>query len=330
MLTTSLDLDQDGFQKGYIDVPVSLDLSAWSNQRVPIYCLKNGSGPTLVLLGGAHGDEYEAPIVLSNLAHGDLKAEDISGRVIIVPALNMPALQNGSRLSPIDNGNMNRAFPGNPTGTATERIADFVSRELISRADVVLDLHSGGRSLNFVPSTIVPVQQTDTATQAIRRIASAFNAPMTIVLREPQVETMIDTEVERQGKKILATELGGAGLVTGETLAVTRRGIEGVMRHMGLIVETKTEDRPRSSVTVHVDGFHHYAYADDTGVFEPTAGLGAHVKEGDVLGRLHLTDRVEAPPVPVLARTGGIQFCVAGQGLVRRGDCLSVIGHPID
>lgn len=330
MLTTSLDLDKTGVQKGYIDVPVSLDLSAWSNQRVPIYSFGNGNGPTLLLLGGAHGDEFEAPIVLSDLAQGGIDASRLQGRVIIVPALNLPAVMNGSRLSPLDNGNMNRAFPGNPTGTATERIADFVSRELISRADVILDLHSGGRSLSFVPSTIVPMQKTEAATLEIRKLAEAFDAPLTIVLREPQVETMIDTEVERQGKQILATELGGCGTVSKETLSVTRRGIDGVMRHMGILPATDAGVSGRYSKPLLVDGFHHYVYADDAGIFEPCTGLGEGVREGEAIGRLHLVDRVEAAPISVQAKTTGVIFCTAGQGLVRRGDCIGVIGHPLD
>ncbi len=330
MLTASLDLDAEGFQKGYIDVPVSLDLSAWSNQRVPIYSFKNGEGPILLLLGGAHGDEFEAPIALSNLVHGGLDVENVRGQVVIVPALNLPAVQNGTRLSPLDNGNMNRAFPGNPVGNATQRIADFVSRELIARADVVFDLHSGGRSLMFVPSTIVPMQKTEAATREIRTLAAAFNAPICVILREPQVETMIDTEVERQGKKILATELGGSGTVTKETLEITRDGIDGVMRHLGLLAEEREDVRSGSSTSVLVDGFHHYVYSDDTGLFEPLAGLGTQVEEGQPVGRLHLTDRVEVAPVSIHARTSGILFCTAGQGLVRRGDCLGVIGHPVD
>ncbi|WP_029063902.1 succinylglutamate desuccinylase/aspartoacylase family protein [Labrenzia sp. DG1229] len=330
MLTTSLDLDKDGIQKGYIDVPVSLDLSAWSNQRVPIYSFKNGQGPSLLLLGGAHGDEFEAPVVLSNFANGGIDAAKIRGQVIIVPALNLPAVMNGSRLSPLDGGNMNRAFPGNPRGSPTERIADFVSCELISRADVVLDLHSGGRSLNFVPSTIVPMQNTESATGEIRALAAAFDAPLTVILREPQVETMIDTEVERQGKRILATELGGSGTISQETLFVTRKGIDGVMRHMGLMAGLDSCDTTECSRTVLVDGFHHYVYADDAGIFEPLAGLGDHVLEGDAIGRLHLVDRTGTAPAAVKARTTGFLFCTAGQGLVRRGDCISVIGHPVD
>ncbi|MGI9504088.1 MAG: succinylglutamate desuccinylase/aspartoacylase family protein, partial [Geminicoccaceae bacterium] len=217
MISTSIDLDAEGIHKGYLDVPLSLNNSAWSNQRVPIVSIKSDkSGPTLLLLGGSHGDEYEGPIVLSNLIHGQLPLEGLHGQLIVMPALNTPAVQQGMRLSPLDGGNMNRAFPGDPHGTMTERLAYFVTTQLIPRSDVVIDLHSGGKSLAFFPCTIVPQQKTEAATARIVALAGAFNAPMTVILNEPEIATMIDTQVEAQSKTMLATELGGGGTVTPE------------------------------------------------------------------------------------------------------------------
>ena len=51
---------------------------------------------------------------------------------------------------------MNRSFPGRPDGTVTEKIADYVHRHLLPRADIVLDFHSGGRTLEFVPFCAAP------------------------------------------------------------------------------------------------------------------------------------------------------------------------------
>ncbi len=94
---------------------------------LPITVVRNGAGPTALLTGGNHGDEYEGITALIKLA-GRLRSEDIKGRVIIVPMMNHPAALNGTRTSPIDKGNLNRAFPGSPTGTLTQPIADSVTR----------------------------------------------------------------------------------------------------------------------------------------------------------------------------------------------------------
>ena len=79
MLSTALDLDADGFHAGYIDVPASLNHSAWANLRVPLFSIKRGEGPCCLLLGGCHGDEYEGPIALSSSSAWRAEAGGCSG-----------------------------------------------------------------------------------------------------------------------------------------------------------------------------------------------------------------------------------------------------------
>ena len=118
---------------------------------IPICVIRNGEGPTALLTGGNHGDEYEGPLALFDLAaHARSRARS-AGTVIIVPAMNYPAFRAGTRTSPIDQGNLNRSFPGRPDGTVTEKIADYFQRDLLPLADIVLDFHSGGKTLDFLP-----------------------------------------------------------------------------------------------------------------------------------------------------------------------------------
>ena len=86
--------------------------------------------PLQLLTGANHGDEYEGPVALQELTV-TLRPADITGRVIIVPAFNYPAFRAGTRTSPIDKGNLNRAFPGRFNGTVTEKIADYFQRYLL-------------------------------------------------------------------------------------------------------------------------------------------------------------------------------------------------------
>ena len=86
---------------------------------VPITVIKNGDGPTALMTGANHGDEYEGPIALQELA-ATLKPADVTGRVIIVPFFNYPAFRAGTRTSPIDRGNLNRLFPGKPAGPVVQ------------------------------------------------------------------------------------------------------------------------------------------------------------------------------------------------------------------
>lgn len=117
---------------------------------IPICVVRNGDGPTALLTGANHGDEYEGPVALQALTR-ELEPSEITGRAIIVPFMNTPAFRVGTRTSPLDRGNLNRSFPGAPDGTSTQKIADYFNRILAPMADFVLDFHSGGRTLDFVP-----------------------------------------------------------------------------------------------------------------------------------------------------------------------------------
>ena len=152
-ISATVDFSAEGVQHGFLRLPYSRDDSAWGSVMIPLTVVQNGEGPTALLTGGNHDDEYEGPIALFDLARR-LKAEDVSGRVIIVPAMNYPAFLAGTRTSPIDGGNLNRSFPGDPNGTVTEQIAYYIETVLLAQSDFACDMHSGGSSLMYIPSAL--------------------------------------------------------------------------------------------------------------------------------------------------------------------------------
>ena len=97
----TIDLDGQGKAAGRLLVPVSTDLSAYGMVPIPITVIAHGRGPTVLLTGGVHGDEYEGPVLLARLARA-LAAQQVVGRLIIVPSLNLPAVLAGRRTSPLD------------------------------------------------------------------------------------------------------------------------------------------------------------------------------------------------------------------------------------
>ncbi len=133
-ISPTVDFDKPGVQHGHLRLPHSHDESAWGSITIPIAVIANGEGPTAILTGANHGDEYEGPVALMDLARR-MTADEVSGRIIIVPMMNYPAFLAGKRTSPIDGGNMNRVFPGSPGGTVTEKIADYFQRTLLPEAD---------------------------------------------------------------------------------------------------------------------------------------------------------------------------------------------------
>ena len=130
--------------------------------------------------------------------------------MIIVPFLNYPAFRAGTRTSPIDRGNLNRSFPGKPDGTVTEKIADYIQRHLLPRADFVLDIHSVARrsiscpSHAFTCSTTRPRKRCQAAMEA-------FGAPYSMHMLELDSVGMFRHRAEEAGKVFVSTELGGGG-----------------------------------------------------------------------------------------------------------------------
>jgi predicted deacylase len=112
-LTAEIDFDRDGKQHGFIRLPYSVHRSAYGWIPIPVACIKNGGGPRVLLMAGNHGDEYEGQVALGKLIRS-LEAEEVCGRIIILPSANFPAAMAGMRTSPLDEGNLNRSFPGDP------------------------------------------------------------------------------------------------------------------------------------------------------------------------------------------------------------------------
>jgi N-alpha-acetyl-L-2,4-diaminobutyrate deacetylase len=122
---------------------------------------------------------------------------------------------------------MNRSFPGRPDGTVTEKIADYFQRELLPRADIVLDFHAGGKTLDFLPfcAALPDKEREKNAFAAVE----AFSAPYSMKMLEIDAVGMYDTAAEEMGKIFVTTELGGGGTSRAETVRIAKRGTINVL-----------------------------------------------------------------------------------------------------
>ncbi|MRX50650.1 N-alpha-acetyl diaminobutyric acid deacetylase DoeB [Paracoccus sp. S-4012] len=326
----TVDFDRDGIQHGFLRLPYSRDDSAWGSVVIPVTVIRNGEGPTALLTGANHGDEYEGPLALFDLA-ASLKPEDIRGRVIIVPAMNQPAFAAGTRTSPIDRGNLNRSFPGHPGGTVTEKIADYFQRVLLPMADVVLDFHSGGKTLDFLPwcaAHILPGDNPETRAQEARafELVEAFGAPWSVRMLEIDAIGMYDTAAEEMGKVFVTTELGGGGTATARTTRIAREGLRNVLVASGILpgevppAKTRWLDMPDSDC---------FVFAEDGGLVEFKADLGDKVRKGEPIACLWPTGRTGVPPTVLPAGRSGILCARHVPGIVKPGDCVAVVAVEV-
>ena len=322
---SEIDFEKSGKQIGFLNLPHSPHDDAWGVLRVPLTVIKNGSGPTVILQGGNHGDEYEGPIVLGEIIR-DLDPALVSGRLIIVPAINLPAVEAGSRTSPIDGLNLNRTFPGDPKGSITQQLSSYVNDELFPLADAFVDLHSGGSSLSIIPSAIVEPSDNPDLSQKNRDAVFAFNAPMNVVISnfgDPRTST---AAAVRAGLVTVGTEMSGAGTVTPEAVGICRNGVRSVLDHLGVLENNDPKTLPSKKRSLHeLSGPHAYVMATQPGIFEPYQNLGDSVHAGQPAGRIHFLSDPARLPEELVHGADGIVYGRRHPGRVRSGNCCVVV-----
>jgi N-alpha-acetyl-L-2,4-diaminobutyrate deacetylase len=327
-----VDFDKAGRQAGYARAPLSRNTSGWGVVEIPIIVVKNGSGPTVLLTGGVHGDEYEGPIAVSRLAHA-LKPEQVQGRVIMMPAVNIPAVMNDTRLSPVDNRDINRCFPGDPRGSFSEMLAHFIDSVILPMVDVSVDLHTCGHSGDSAPSTNMHYVGDAAIRERTMALARAFGAPFNVVFSGVDEGATLTSAVERRGIVSIGTELGGWGRVSVEGVRIAERGVRNVLKQLGVIEgKPDTVQRDGSPATRHmmVKNAECYAFAPRGGLFEPRQLVGERIEAGQTAGFLHFVEDVDTPPIEVKHRASGLLWMSAGPGRVQRGDCVAVVMQDYD
>jgi len=319
---TRMDFDADGKSSDFLWVSHSSDTSAYGCIPIPVVCIRNGEGPTALLTAGNHGDEYEGQVALIRLAR-DLRPEDVRGRVIIIPALNFPAVNAGRRVSPIDDGNLNRAFPGLANGSPTEMIAHYVDSVLFALCDLVIDLHSGGRSLEYTPCALARHSADEAHNKRVGDLLKVFGAPVSILTDGAGggAATTLYAAATERGIPAITTELGGGATLTQPGLSIAEQGTRRVLKHYGIAPNLSVE--PGAPLRLLASGGVARAiYATEDGLFEPLAAVGQEVSTGQLAGYLHSHAKPLQEPLSLRFVADGIVSCRRFPTLATRGDCL--------
>lgn len=325
-ISATVDFARPGLSHGFLRLPHSRDDAAWGSVMIPVTVVNNGNGPTVLMTGGNHGDEYEGPIALFDLA-ATIRAEDVTGRLIIIPAMNYPAFVAGTRTSPIDRGNLNRSFPGAPDGSVTQKIADYFQRVLLPMADVVLDFHSGGKTLDFLPYAAAHILPDKRIEAQAFDLVRAFGAPWSVKMLEIDAVGMYDTAAEDMGKIFVTTELGGGGTASALTAGIAKRGLRNLLIAAGAL---KGEVEPQPTRWLDMPDGDCFTFAEDGGLIEFLADLGDDVTEGQPIARIYPVTRTGVAPVTVTVNRSGLFMARHFPGIVKPGDCVAVVGVEIE
>jgi predicted deacylase len=307
--------------------------SIWGHYLIPLTVFvgpKADSGRGLLAIGATHGNEYEGPIALKHLlAAGEIRAQDILGRIIVVPVLNVPAFRAGRRDTPDDGANLNRAFPGLAAGSITQRIAYFVVNRLFPQAHVVIDLHAGGQVARFAPCTSFHYVADAKQQKQMQDVARGFGVPFVMIYQD-KTPGLLTSTAERMGKISVGGEFGWGEGVSREGVSMCRQGVlAAAIAHGQLRGEPPKNLHTPAERQQLIDNNERDCYmtARRDGFFEPAADLGVHVKKGDRVAWLHDFDGDLCGAIEMLAPHDGIVSALAWGAKVVQGQSVVVVSR---
>ena len=315
-IPVSIDLDAPGKRIGHLELVWSDDEHAYGIIPVPIAVIANGNGPSVLVTAGVHGDEYEGLVITRKLI-AEIAPDAITGRIVIMPGVNWPAVRARRRVSPIDRKNMNRAFPGDSTSGPTAMIADFIERALLPGMAYAVDLHSGGTQSIYAPCGYVYGMGERAFRDRKLAAAHAFGAPRTAVVTTTSSAGSLSAACERHGVAMVAAELGGGAALGHAGMGIGWEGTLNLLRHAGVLTGAP---RPTRTVLLHTASRAFYVMATIDGLFEHAVDVGADVERGDLAGRIWPIDDLARDCVELRFAAGGTVLARRTMPMVTRGD----------
>lgn len=321
-----IDLSARGRHIGSVRLSHSDDRHAFGHVPIPIAVLAGAPGPSVLLVAGNHGDEYEGQAILLGLLH-ELDPEAITGRIILLPALNRPAVAASARVSPLDGVNLNRAFLGGAPPGPTRSIAAFVEA-LLPGCALVADLHSGGGTAIYADAALATRSRDPALFAANLAAARATRLPVIQILGDTSTGHSLNSAAAAAGVPMVAMELGGGGRADRRSLARGREAILGLLAHAGVLAGPPAP--PVAQQVVSVKGPRAAVVVPADGVLEPCASPGHVVSPGQAVAILHHWREPRRPPATLRAEVGGLVLAIAAKARVEPGDHAALIAEFIE
>jgi len=326
----TIDLDRPGRSVGYLLVPYSDDAHAYSSVPGPVVVIAGSPGPRALLVAGTHGDEWEGQLLVRNLV-ASLRPEDVTGALVCLPSLNLPAAEAASRCSPIDGDNMNRAFPGDPDSGPTRMLAHYVEHVLLPGCDYAMDLHSGGNAAHYLDCAFLRIDGDERRTEEKVAAAMAIGLPNAFVVDAAGEDRTLSAAADRQDVVMIATELSGAGRVDIDVLRLAMVSVRRLLSHWRLLAPPGEETAAAQGPTEFLGfGASSAAMVTTEGILELLVHLGDEVVQGELIARVHDLTNPDVTPEMVVAPKSGVIAIIRVPPRVHPGDYAATIGTRID
>ncbi len=273
-------------------------------------------GPSVFLIAAVHGDEINGVGIIREIYFEPLRI--LRGTLICVPVANIFGFESHTRYLP-DRRDLNRSFPGSRRGSLALRLADVIFREIASRCQYGIDLHTAAvRRTNF------PHIRADLGDEETARIAFAFGCEL--VLNGQGPEGSIRKAAGAAGCAVINFESGEAFKFEPGPIRLGVRGVKNVLKELGMLDGDLVKPAYQSSVE------------RTTWVRSPTGGiLRFHVRPGEVVDNGALIascDRLYSnDTTAITAPAGGVIVGMTTLPAVKPGEpvChLAVPTRPLD
>ena len=300
---------------------VTLPGEALGDEQRPVITVTGARpGPVLFVNAGVHGGEYPAVETVIRLGTS-LNAAAISGTVVLMPVLNLPAFWKRSMfVCPIDNVNPNRVFPGDPTGTYSEQMVYALINEFIAYADAYIDLHGGD-----IPEALVPfsICRNGTEPSDVKGIelARVFGLPYLLTVDRPIQRAKGSSSyvgATERGIPAILAEAGGVGQLQQDAVGLLMDGVHRVMAHLGMCEATVPDAPPPTVLTTF-----EWLYTQHAGMFYPSIAVGDTVQAGQEIGTVGslFGDTLERIIAPV---TGSVLFLTINPAVLANGLLMGI------
>jgi predicted deacylase len=281
------------------------------------YVAVNGaqSGPAVLVTGGIHGSEYPSIDAVVRLGAA-LDPKTVKGQVLCLPVMNPSAFwERTAYVSPIDNLNLNRVFPGKAKGSFSERLAYQLVEKAIRGADAYIDMHGGDVPEALVPFNIYHETGNAEVDAKSRQMAEVFGAPAVIAQRshDAPVSGLAYATAAGLGVPAMIAEDGGAGQYDSAIAERMLGGLENVLRSLEVIPGSLRNPPPPRRF-----GRFAWVRTREAGFFRPAIKVGDEVAAGQNLGSLvdfhgRVIERLAAPD------NGQILFMLVSPAIAKNG-----------
>tara|TARA_B100000678_G_scaffold286309_1_gene290842 strand:+ start:163 stop:1131 length:969 start_codon:yes stop_codon:yes gene_type:complete len=285
--------------------------------QLPVFLI-NGAhdGPVLAITGGIHGAEYASIEAALRLAHS-LDPAKLHGRVMVLPVVSMQAYKSRSiYIVPMDGKNLNRQFPGDSEGTASEQLAYWLTFNVFKQANYYVDLHCGDLNEALVPFTVFQKAGDKTTNEKSLELARAFGIKYLV---GSDIKGSTISAAAALGIPGILAESGGQGIWEPHHIQILSDGLDRMMHHLGMVEGTTT----KPGETVVMNQFV-WMWSEYDGCYYPEVHVGDMITVGQPVGRVadfegKTLQRIQAPV------SGAVLFVVTTLA-INQGDPLLAVG----